>query len=221
MLKLHKFIFNPLGENTYIVWDDTLEAIIIDPGALISAERDRLLSFIGSQGIKPVAILLTHAHMDHIFGVQSCVEKYNIPVYMDPREEASINGFNVAHAGYEMDYSNSFQTIDIADGDIVRFGNSQIRALSTPGHSMGGICWWIESAGMIFTGDTLFAGSIGRTDNRWASWDMLISSIKNTLMALDGEVDVFPGHGPATSIGQERLTNPFIVDEFGDQGYEG
>lgn len=239
MLKIQKLVFNPFQENTYIVWDDadaSNACAIIDPGCMTSGEKAKLDAFIAQKGLKPAAILLTHAHLDHIMGVQHCIEKYGIPVYMDSREEQTITGFNPSMIAYGLPDSGEFPYNAVGEGDEITVGQREeiavsqdaeravgalkFRALRTPGHSFGGLCWWNEPAGVIFTGDTLFAGAIGRTDNKWADWSMLKASIKSTLMALDGTVDVFPGHGPATSIGQERLTNPFIVDEFGPEGFE-
>lgn len=212
MIKVHKFIFNDFQENTYIVRDDTGVCVIIDPGCRKGSEEDRLHGFISEHGLKPAAVLLTHAHLDHIYGVGGCVRRYGIPVYMDKRETASIEGFNAAMRAWGMGTAEAFGYKAAGDGDSVTFGNTAVRALSVPGHSPGGLCWWIEAEDVIFSGDTLFAGSIGRTDNEWASWDMLMRSLCDTLMALDGKVEVFPGHGPATDIGHERMTNPFILD---------
>lgn len=220
MLKITKLVFNPFQVNTYLAWDSESSACaIIDPGCLTTSETARLHDAISKAGLRPVAVLLTHCHLDHICGLQNCVDTYGIPVYMDPREEEVVTGFNPTMFPGGMSASGQFPYVAVKEGDTVEIGSEKFRALSTPGHTMGGLCWWNE-AGVIFSGDTLFAGAIGRTDNKWADWGTLISSIKNTLMVLDGTVDVFPGHGPATSIGQERITNPFIVDEFGPNGYE-
>lgn len=220
MIEIQKFVFNPFQQNTYVVWDGSGECVIIDPGCKTAKEQDSLFSFIGGKGLKPAAILLTHGHLDHVFGVRAACEKYGIPAYMHPAEEASIKEFNVQWAPAGMSFVDEFSYQPIADGQLLHFGNSDVRVLATPGHSMGGVCYWFEAEGVLFSGDTLFAGSIGRTDNNWASLDLLKKSLKEVLMALDGEIDVLPGHGPATSIGRERLLNPFINEEFGDLGYE-
>lgn len=220
MLNIQKLIFNLFQENCYLAWDESASCVIVDPGCSTDAERERLFAAIASRGLTPKAVLLTHAHLDHIFGVRACVDKFGIPVYMDPEEEGSISGFNPSLYVYGYPQAETFEYVPVKDGDVVEFGTAKLRALSTPGHSRGGLCWWCEKENAVFTGDTLFAGSIGRTDNRWADLDTLKSSIKGTLMALEGDVDVYPGHGPATSIGNERLMNPFIVDEFGPMGYQ-
>lgn len=220
MIHIQKFIFNPFQQNCYIVWNDDADCVIIDPGCFTDKEKEALHSFITGKKLKVKAILLTHAHIDHIFGVGWLQKNMNLPVYMDAREKDSLEGFNPTMFSMGMPKVEPFSYNEVQDGELLEFGAMQIRVLSTPGHSRGGVCWWLEKENAIFTGDTLFAGCIGRTDNNWASWDDLKNSLKETLMSLDGEIDVYPGHGPATSIGQERLTNPFIIDEFGESGYE-
>ena len=221
MIKIYKFVFNIFQENTFLACDSDSEACaIIDPGCSSGREREILHNFIEQKGLKPCVILLTHAHMDHMLGVKDCVERYSIPVYMNHNEIQSIEGYNpsYAHLGFKAEPMTPY--IDAEDGCCVEMGSLKARALFTPGHSMGGLCWWFEKEGIIFTGDTLFAGCIGRTDNKWASLDILKKSLNEVLMTLDGEIEVYPGHGPSTTIGHERLTNPFINEQFGDLGYE-
>lgn len=220
MLQIHKFIFNPFQQNTFLVWDQSGNCAIIDPGCFTQEEKESLAAYVEKNGLKPQMILLTHAHLDHILGVPFCMQKYGIPVYMDPKEVQTMEGFNPRLGAYGLPDIPPFPFTGVKDGDLLNLGQSAIRVLSTPGHSMGGLCWWFEAENIIFTGDTLFAGSIGRTDNEYADWGTLINSIKQTLMSLEGDVDVYPGHGPATSIGNERLMNPFIMDQFGQDGYQ-
>lgn len=214
MIKLKKFVFYFFQECTYVMWDDSLECVIVDPGCERAVEKDELAGFISEKGLRPKMILLTHAHLDHIYGAGFCQEKYGIPVMMDPKEELSINVFNKTFTNMGMHVPPVFDSSPIKDGDILHFGNTDVRVLSTPGHSAGGVCFWVEKENVLFSGDTLFAGSVGRTDNDTASLDDLNRSLRETLMNLDGSIDVFPGHGPATSIGVERTCNPFIYDPY-------
>lgn len=210
---IEKFVFNLFQENTYLVWDDSRECIIIDPGCDRTEDRQKLKDTIQAKGLKPVMVVLTHSHLDHIYGVHEMQQTYGIPVYMDPREEGSIRFFNAGLTRMGIHTPEEFDWTPVGDGQQLHFGNTAFRAISTPGHSMGGLCWWFEDDSVIFTGDTLFAGSIGRTDNEWASLDDLMHSLRDTLMQLDGGIDVYPGHGPATSIARERTTNPFIYEQ--------
>ena len=210
---IHKFTVNALQECSYLVWDRTGEAVLIDPGMESEAEKQAVCDFIARNSLKPKAILLTHAHLDHIFGVNFLSGRYHIPVWMNPKEQTSIERVNPAFAGMVAALPEPFNYEKATDGTTVQFGESLIRALSTPGHSAGGLCWWIEKDNILFSGDSLFAGSIGRTDFEGGSLEELQDSLRNTLMQLDGEIEVYPGHGPATTIGRERMSNPFIYDD--------
>lgn len=214
MLYIKKFTFYFFQENSYVVWDDSGECALIDPGCEHDSERKQLHGFIASKGLKPGMILLTHAHLDHIYGVREAMDKYDIPVYMDPKEQSSIDTFNKTFTDVGLHRPEKFDFTGVEDGQLLHFGNTDVRVLATPGHSLGGVCWWFEKDKAIFTGDTLFAGSVGRTDNNCASYDDLMASLRGTLMQLDGETDVYPGHGPQTTIGMERASNPFIYEDY-------
>lgn len=214
MLDVEKFIFYFFQENTYVVSDGSGECVVIDPGCEKTDERECLRSFIASKGLKPVMVLLTHAHLDHIYGVREIADRYGIPVMMDPREVKSLEVFNRTFTDRGIHRPQPFDFKPIAGGDTLHFGNTDISVLSTPGHSPGGVCFLFGKDRAIFTGDTLFAGSVGRTDNDCASLDELMESLRGVLMALDGDIDVYPGHGPATTIAAERTTNPFIYEDY-------
>ncbi len=211
MLDVLTFRFNPFRENSYLVWDGTGAGAVIDPGFYDGAEASALYSKIEEKGITPTVILLTHAHFDHIYGVAECASKYGIPVMMSSpdREILEADGdFAVSYGLKRPD--TGFSTTPLEDGQIIKVGNTDFQVIATPGHSPGGVCFYISEAKVLFTGDTLFAGSIGRTDNLWGDYDKLIVSIMDRIMGLPGDVTVFPGHGHQTGIAEERTHNPFL-----------
>ncbi|MBO8455213.1 MAG: MBL fold metallo-hydrolase [Bacteroidetes bacterium] len=211
MVKIKTFYFNPLHECCSVVWDETLECVIIDPGFYTPEERDELLGFIRDNRLRPVKILLTHAHFDHVFGLKECAASLGVPVLMDPADKGTL-----ASAGYFCTMfglrtpDTSVETADIHDQDKIRFGNTELEVLSTPGHTPGGVCFYDKADKVLFSGDTLFAGAIGRTDHPGGDYDKLIEGIFSKLMVLDGDVTVIPGHGPQTTITDERTKNPFL-----------
>ena len=208
MLRIQNFTFNIFQEHTYVVWDESLSCVIIDPGCERKEEKAALWEFIDREKLKPAMVLLTHAHLDHIFG------KYGIKAMMDPSETKIIDQFNGMYSRLGLSQPDSFPFEPLSDGQTLHFGNTDIKVISTPGHSPGGVCFHIKKEKVIFTGDTLFAGCVGRTDNYFASLESLMSSLRDRLMLLDGDTDVLPGHGPGTSIARERTTNPFIYEDF-------
>lgn len=211
MIRIRCFYFNDFRERCSVVWDETMEGVIIDPGCNSQDEKDGLYDFISGQGIHPVKILLTHGHFDHVLGLTDCAKKYGIPVYMHPADKdiLKIDDFFTRTYGFKMPVID-VDTIDIADGDTVGFGNTEFEVICTPGHTPGGVCYYDRKDKILFSGDTLFAGSIGRTDHPGGDYDQLIESIFTRLMCLDGDIDVVPGHGPQTTITDERTKNPFL-----------
>jgi glyoxylase-like metal-dependent hydrolase (beta-lactamase superfamily II) len=227
MLSIKVFHFNPFGENTIILWDETAKGVIVDPGCLGAAEENKLFSFIDSEKIIPTAILLTHAHFDHIFGVPAVVKKYGIPVYMNPKDKIIIENNTLMSRKFNLpDAPTGFETTDISEGDTIQSGEAVYEVIETPGHTPGGVCFLDRKHGILLSGDTLFAGSIGRTDFPYGDYDSLIVGIMDKLMGLDGETEVIPGHGPSSNIGRERTHNPFLQpfnekEEEGDWDSEG
>lgn len=211
MVHVKNFYFNDFRECCSVIWDETGECVIVDPGCGTEPEKASLYGFISEKGLKPVKILLTHAHFDHILGLAYCAGKYGIPVYMHPAEKETLenNGYFAKAFGFEMP-ATDIRTTDIADGDMIRFGNTEFEVISTPGHTPGGVCYLDSKDRLLLSGDTLFAGSIGRTDQPGGDYDRLMESIFSRLMCLDGDIDVIPGHGPKTSIAEERVKNPFL-----------
>ena len=209
-MEIYRFIFNRLEENTFVVEGQCGSALIVDPGCESPAEQQRLKSFLEAKGLKPAAILLTHGHMDHTYGVAFLQRLYSCPVYMHDDDKSVIAYFQrVAKFGVPV-ADPSFTTTPVADGQIVEAAGLSFKVISTPGHSPGSVCYLFEEQRAIFTGDTLFAGAIGRSDLFGGDYDSEIRAIMEKLMMLDGDIAVYPGHGGASSIADERVGNPFL-----------
>ena len=171
--------------------------------------------FIAAEGLTPKAIWLTHGHFDHIFGVADLSREYSVPVYLSPLDGITIRSNNDLTLGFGLRRPDmSFETRELVDGQTVILNASEespsFRVIATPGHTPGCVCFYSEQAKVLFSGDTLFAGSIGRTDVDGGDYDKEIVSIMEKLMELPGDVEVYPGHGPTTSIAVERTSNPFL-----------
>ncbi|MGM9737432.1 MAG: MBL fold metallo-hydrolase [Candidatus Cryptobacteroides sp.] len=211
MIRIYTFQFNPFQECCSLVWDKSGEAVIIDPGFYNAAEAETLYRKIASENLVPKMILLTHGHFDHIFGVKECAVKYSIPVMMNRADNIILENDGAIAAAFGLRAPDvDFVTLPLEDGQSVAFGETVFKVIATPGHTPGGVCFYDEADKVLFSGDTLFAGSIGRTDNAWGDYDSLIKCIMEKLMGLDGDVSIIPGHGPQTNIGRERTHNPFL-----------
>ena len=210
MIHIEHFTFNAFQERCLVAWDKDGFCTFIDPGFATTAEKDELTAFVANKGLKPVCIMLTHAHLDHVFGVAELASTYNIPVYMHEDENYTLdvcNPFLCKNFGLPM--PEAFETV--TPGASVSVGSLNFEVLETPGHSRGGVCFLERNEKVLFSGDTLFAGAIGRTDHPGGDYDLLMKSIFEKLLCLDGDITVIPGHGPDTSIATERMTNPFLM----------
>lgn len=204
---LETMVVGDLGTNCYVVGcDKTKEALIIDPGG----EPDRIMRAAEKLGVKVTGILNTHGHADHIGAVETLRRRLNAPL-MIHRDDAPLlesPGKNLSlWGGLNLRISPADRLLK--EGDEVKVGELTFKVLHTPGHTPGGIC--LVGHGKAFCGDTLFAGSVGRTDVPGGSWSQLIASIREKVMSLPDETEVFPGHGPSTTVGEERSSNPFLV----------
>lgn len=217
------FTFNPFGENTLVLWQEGREkdGVIVDPGCMVPAELEELKAFVAAEGISPRAILLTHGHFDHIYGVPALAKEYGIPVYMHPDDVVMVENNDRISRLYQLpDAPKGFPFTPVADDEEIVFAGEAdtpsgapaltFKVIATPGHTPGGVCYYSEARKLLLSGDTLFAGAIGRTDHPWGDYDKLIVSIMEKLMDLPGDVDVIPGHGPVTTIADERTSNPFL-----------
>ena len=211
MLNVSFFTFNAFQENTYIIANDKNQCWIIDPGMYQDDEREALFDYIASKQLQPQAIINTHAHIDHIFGVQATMDKYHIPFGMHQLEEpvlkmaagsATLFGFDLGQP--------PVPTFYIQDGQPLTLGHDEVQVFLTPGHSPGSISFYYPQGGWVISGDVLFSGSIGRTDLPGGNFDTLITSIRTHLFTLPGATTVLSGHGPATTVSEEKLHNQFL-----------
>lgn len=205
------FYFNDLRTCCYLLWDSTLECVIVDAGCYSDSEHDRLVKFIEDNSLKPVKLLNTHGHFDHVMGNAFVLSHWNIPSYLnhgDLPQIARSKSYG-GYFGYEFsDPGDNF--IDLKDGDVITYGNSSLKVFYTPGHSRGGVIFYNQAEGFVLCGDSLFAGSIGRTDLPGGDYDDLMESLRTKIMVLPGETKVYPGHGPETTIAAEAANNPFL-----------
>ncbi len=211
MITIKIFVFNSFGENTFVLHDETGDCIIIDPGCSNRAEEQKLQSYITDNKLKPTALINTHFHVDHILGNHFVCETYNLVPTGHKQGEHFWDTAQQYGAVYGITLDNVRKTeIFVEDGDIVRFGNSQLEVRYTPGHADGSICLVSHEQKFVVVGDVLFQESIGRTDLPTGDFDVLMNSIEKKLFTLGDDYTVYPGHGPETSIGHEKMANPFI-----------
>jgi glyoxylase-like metal-dependent hydrolase (beta-lactamase superfamily II) len=211
-MKVAIFTFNDFSENTYILYDESKECLIIDPGCNDEGERNELTNFIENNHLKPVGLLNTHCHIDHVLGNQFVSKKYDLPLESHKGEEVVLKNMVGMAQMYGIPYQASPPiTVYLNEGDTRTFGESQLEILFTPGHSPASISFYHRESKQLIAGDVLFQGSIGRTDLPGGNFDTLIASIKNKYYPLGDEVVVYPGHGPLTTVGEERRSNPFLT----------
>jgi glyoxylase-like metal-dependent hydrolase (beta-lactamase superfamily II) len=212
MITIKRFSYNAFQVNTYVLSDPSGECIIIDPGMDSSAEENEIADYIQENNLKPVLLVNTHTHVDHILGNVFIAEKYNIKLAAHKESEKFLHGAK-GHAmvfGIELD---SVKKIDeyLEEGSEIRFGESSLEIFLTPGHADGSLCFYSEADKFVITGDVLFNQSIGRTDLPTGDYDKLQQSIWKKLFVLPDDTTAFPGHGPETSIGFEKTHNPFVA----------
>ncbi len=215
MLKIAKFEFNNFGVNTYLIIDSESNCIVVDAACNSKAEREAFTNYISDNKLKPILAINTHGHVDHIcgvnfvkdtFGIQWAISQEEVPVLEMAEMSASLYGFDLGGSTPSVDrYLSEQEKIELAEGEFIEI-------INTPGHSAGGVCFYIPSISTLITGDTLFKGSIGRTDLPTGNYETLMSSISERILPLGDDVRVLPGHGPHSSIGDERTQNPFLTE---------
>ena len=210
MLTIKKFTVNPLQENCYVVSDETKECVIIDCGAWANEEQEEIKEYIKSEGLKPVHLIATHGHFDHNWGAKAIGKEYGLKVEIHRSDEQLLREMTKQGDMFGFITTESPEIGTILNGnDTITFGSHSLKCIPSPGHTMGGLVFYCEQERVMFSGDTLFRQSIGRTDLPGGSMFMIINSLRY-LCQLPDDVKVFPGHGPTTTIGFELAHNPYL-----------
>ena len=207
------FIFNPVGENTYLIWDEkTREAAIIDAGMSNNRENAAVSELITKENLQLKYALQTHIHFDHVWGLSYIKETYGLRPICHADDEVIYSQAPEMTGMFRLSMNWNLPAIDryIKEGETIQLGNTVIKVLHTPGHTPGGVSYYVESAHTIFTGDTLFQGSVGRTDLPGGNLADEIDSIKNKILTLPSDTIIYSGHGPASNVGWELKYNPFL-----------
>lgn len=211
MLHIKAFTFNPVQENTYLIYNDNGDCCIIDPGCYFSSEETALKDFVKENSLQPQLLLNTHCHLDHIFGNRFVQKEWNLTLHIHPDEKQLLDLGPTQGQMWQLPFDNYDGEIKfINEGDVIALGDEELQILLTPGHSPGHLCFYSPAHKFLIGGDVLFNGSIGRTDLPGGDFATLERSIKTKLYTLPGDVIVYPGHGDSTTIGDEMKTNPFV-----------
>ncbi len=212
MIKVSRFVCNMLQENAYVVSDESCEAVVIDCGALYDMERNAIIRYIKDNELKPVHLLCTHGHFDHVIGNDTITREFGLKPEVAAEDKHLMNLKKQLKDMMGMDYDNEVPPIGrlLTANDIIGFGTHSIKILPTPGHTPGSVTFYIETEHVAFTGDTLFKMSIGRTDFEGGSWTDMTNSLINVLAKLPANTKVYPGHGEPTTIGDELRYNPYM-----------
>ncbi len=212
MATVKQFVFNPFQENSFVISNSDGECIVIDPGCYDRNEELVISQYIDSHSLMPVRLINTHCHIDHVFGNRYFYDRYGLSPEFHRRELDLYNMQSAVANSYGLQLSELPEVANfLEEGELIRFGDIEFSLLFTPGHSPGSLTLYNESESYVIAGDVLFRGSIGRTDLPGGDFQTLIHSIKTELLTLPDEVKVYCGHGPTTTIGHERSSNPFLV----------
>lgn len=211
MINLRYCVFNLFEEHTYVAWLEPGRCVIVDPGCREGAELQALLDLLEQESLTPEAILLTHGHIDHILGVKALQDRFGIPVYLHPADTAALEYNEKMAQRFRMKLPGDFRWTPMQDGQMLELAGMRFEVITTPGHTPGCVCYLEREQGVLFTGDTLFAGSIGRTDFPGGDMAAMGRSLRR-LRALPPSLRVLAGHGPDTDIATELRHNPFLQD---------
>lgn len=211
MLKIKSFTFSPIQENTYLLYNEFNNCIIIDPGCYFDAEKEQMAGFIKQNGLHAKMLLNTHCHLDHVFGNKFIAETYGLTLHLHEKEKAVLEFAPASGLMWNMPFDNyTGAFIFLKEGDIIKLDNDALEVIEAPGHSPGHVCFYCKAQNFLIGGDVLFQRSIGRTDLPGGNYETLINSIRQKLLVLPDDTVVYSGHGPTTTIGQEKRQNPFL-----------
>ncbi len=211
MFLIKSFTFNPVQENTYLLYNETKDCIIIDPGCYFDEERDSLLDFFQKQQLNPKLLLNTHCHLDHVFGNKFIADHFGLTLHAHLLEKEMLELAPASGLIYDLPFDNyQGAIIWLKEGDTITLGDDILDIIHVPGHSPGSVCFYCKQQKLLIGGDVLFLNSIGRTDLPGGNMNDLLINIKSKLFVLPDDIIVYPGHGPSTTIGEEKRNNPFL-----------
>ena len=211
MLSVRSFTFNPVQENTYVLYNEAGQCCIIDPGCYFPEEEQQLKSFIEQNSLHPILLLNTHCHLDHVFGNKFVHQTWSLTLHIHPLEKKLLDFAPQSGQMWQLPFDNyKGELVYLKEGTNIKVGTDELEIRFTPGHSPGSVCFYHEPGGFVIGGDVLFNGSIGRTDLPGGDFNTLINSIQTQLFTLPDNTKVYSGHGPVTAIGFEKMNNPFV-----------
>jgi hydroxyacylglutathione hydrolase len=211
MLAVKTFTFSPVQENTYILYNEKGQCCIIDPGCYFPKERDELKTGIEETGLTPVLLLNTHCHLDHVFGNKFVYDTWRLHLHLHEKEKPVLDFAPQSGQMYQLPFDNyDGPLVYLTPGNVINIGDDELEIRFTPGHSPGSVSFYYEAGGFIIGGDVLFNGSVGRTDLPGGNMDTLINSIQTQFFTLPDETKVYSGHGPLTTVGFEKMNNPYV-----------
>ena len=211
MLKLKSFVFSPIQENTYLLYNEFNDCLIIDPGCYFSEEKDELRGFITQSNLLPRMLLNTHCHLDHVFGNKFVHDTWGLDLHIHQKEKPVLDFAPQSGQMWQLPFDNyDGPLVYLQEGNRINIGEDELEIRFTPGHSPGSVSFYHEAGGFIIGGDVLFNRSIGRTDLPGGSMEVLIESIQTQFFALPDDTKVYSGHGPVTTVGFEKMNNPFV-----------
>lgn len=212
MFVVKAFTFSPVQENTYVLYNEQKQAVLIDPGCYFEEERAELLSFVQQNGLQLQLLLNTHCHLDHVFGNKWVHEEFGLELHLHPNEQQVLDFAPTSGLMWNLPFDNYTGPLHfLQEGQKIQVGADELEVLVAPGHSPGHVCFYCRSQGFVIGGDVLFRESIGRTDLPGGNHATLLQSIRNQLFTLPNETLVYSGHGEPTTIGHEKRYNPFLT----------